>query len=276
MNDKINLVLRQSSLNNLSVCPRLYYFRNTLTFGPVQKEKYFSEGEFVHSLLEEYYKDILNRRKQDLSFYENMALSKAADNDDLELDESRFMIDLFMSYLRNYSNEEDWIIEGVEEPFAVLLYEDDNCRIIFRGKSDLLIKTRQGVPVVVDHKVVSQNRLISGRQNQGLGYCHAFNRKDFIVNSIGKQKDESKRFKRVYINYDKYQIEEWKENTILKGLEVISYHQSGIFPVNYTGCNFHGKLCTFHAVCDTTRDNWEYKLNSAYRQVEDYDPMGDE
>jgi hypothetical protein len=271
-----NLIISPHKLSDIMICPRLYYFRHILNYTTQVTPKYFLEGEFIHSLLEDYYTDIKERRKQEIPFYLDIARNKAAKFDKgLSLDELEYLVNIFSQYLTFYNNETTWKILGTETPFSKILWEGEvngkPIRILLQGKIDLLIE-KSGINIIVDHKVVSQNRGFISRVNQNLAYLWALGHKDFIVNSIGKQKSlkPEAKFLREYFSYSDYQLEEWREIAIETSLELIGYFENNRFPARYTGCSFHGNKCAFYDVCETTRDNWEYKLKSNYIIQEDY------
>jgi len=181
------------------------------------------------------------------------------------------------SYIAFHQND-TWTIEATETPFAKVLFESEvqDIRIIIQGKADLIATTAQGIPVIVDHKVVSQNRAHYERDNQILLYCWAMERRDFIINQLGKQKTlpAKDKFRRLYFNVTDNQINEWKEATIWKALELTRYYELNYYPHRYSSCNFQGRKCVFYEVCNTEKDNWEYKLEGNFITKEDYDLMG--
>lgn len=273
-----NLILSTDKLNAFEDCPRLYEYSHVKNLTSPVRAKYFTEGEFIHKILEIYYTDIMKSRKQDLNFYIEIARNLAITQFSGLLDHEEFegIIKVFSEYYNFYDSNTSWKILEVEVPFAKVLLEDDklDIRIIVRGKSDLIIET-QGIKAGVDHKFLGRNMEMSDRDNQKLCYSWAFDLKDFFINSIGKQtslKLEEK-FKRIYFSYSQYQIDEWVENTINSALEIIRYYELGNFPIRYKSCiNLFGKKCTFHDVCNTSPDNRAYKL-SEFTVKEEYDLM---
>ena len=272
-----NIIISPHKLESIMICPRLYYFKYILNYTTSFTPKYFLEGEFFHSLLEDYYTDIKKNRKQDINFYLEIARNKAAiyNKPGIELDDLEYLTSIFKQYLEYYNNETTWKVIGTETPFIKELWSgrigDQDIRILLQGKADLLIE-KGTIPIIVDHKVVSQNRGFISRVNQNLAYLWALGYSDFIINSIGKQKTLSpdKKFLREYFNYSPYQIEEWKGIAIETVLELVNYHSQSHFPARYTGCSFHGNKCSFYDVCETSNDNWAYKLESNYVIQEDY------
>lgn len=274
-----NLVLSKEKINDFSVCPRLGYFSHILRKGPVSKPKYFSEGEFGHKCLEIYYLSVLNKNKQPpanyIPLFRNEALTFINSNW-LTFEETEEIISHLSKYLEYYSHNETWTILGVEEPFVKLLWEDEKLglRILFQGRDDLRIKTQQDFEAIVDHKFLSRRSEIPDRDNQKLGYCWAFGLKDFFINTIGKQKTlkDSEKFTRPYFSYSQHQIDEWVQNTIVLGLEIFKYEQMSFYPGRMTGCNFYDRKCLFTDVCNSTPDNWQYKLEG-FGERPEYDLM---
>lgn len=267
-----NLVLTSSRLSRLQKCPREYFFSFVLNRHPIETPKYFVEGTFVHKILEIYY----NQKKAgtvDILRIVEQARNYASTIDNLSAENCESTINLFLEYIA-YQQDANWVIEGVEVPFAKVIWEDEkfNLRIIFQGKSDLLVSA-QGIPIIVDHKKVSQNRQPFDRDNQILGYCHAFNRSDFIINQLGTQKalPLKDKFRRHYFNVLGYQIDEWIEETIYNAFEAVKYFDNNHWPARIKSCHDQGRPCTYYDVCKTERSNWEYKLQSAFKIQEDYD-----
>lgn len=269
-----NLLLSSQRLNKLEQCPRLFFFEHELNKVPVEKPKYFVEGEFVHSILEHYYTSKINNTV-DLDSTIEFARNKATELE-ITIEESEILLKLFLDYVSFHSNE-SWTIEGTEVPFAKVLFEDSSkdIRVIIQGKVDLLATSKEGIPLIIDHKVVSQNRQTYERDNQILLYCWALERNDFIINQLGKQKTlpPKDKFRRQYFNVPSHLIEEWKEGTIWKALELLRFHELNYYPHRYSSCNFQGRKCTFYEVCNGTKDTWEYRLEGNFTTKEDYDLM---
>jgi RecB family exonuclease len=270
-----NLLLSSQRLNKLEQCPRLFFFENILNKTPIEKPKYFIEGEFVHAILEQYYSSKIAGSPEDNIAIIDFARNKATELS-LTVEESEVLIKLFIDYI-SFHNNESWVIEAAEFPFAKVLFESEekDIRIIIQGKVDLLATSKEGIPLIIDHKVVSQNRVTYERDNQILLYCWALERNDFIINQLGKQKTlpAKDKFRRQYYNIPSHLLEEWKEGTIWKALELLRYHELNYFPHRYSSCNFQGRKCTFYEVCNGSKENWEYKLEGNFTTKEDYNLM---
>lgn len=263
----INLVLSVTKLNSVSICPRLYQYSEGLGKKPAVTPTYFDEGELMHEGLRIYYQSKLDNIN--LSDIPSMMRNYAAEKLSLSSDLVESTIKDFIMYCNYYdSGRSSWVVEAAEEPFAKVLYESDDVRIILNGKVDLRVRTMggSGPRALVDHKYESQFREKLDRDNQALAYSWAYETRDWIYNRIGKQKSykPEQKLLRPYFNFSKHQIEEWKEYAIDTAFEIIKYEQQSKFPMRFTGCNFQGHKCTFYDVCNTTPDNREYVLNQSF------------
>ena len=264
----INLVLSVEKLNDVSICPLLYYYKHELRKVSIVKPDYLEEGELMHEGLRIYYQSKIEKKPIDFTTISELARNYAAKNLKLSVVNIESTVKDMMMYFNYYGNKESWEIEAAEEPFAKVLYEDSNVTFIVNGKTDLRAKTMngQGPRIIVDHKYEAQFREKSERDNQPLAYSWAYETSDFVYNRIGKQQSYTpeKRLQRPYFSYGKHQIEEWRESAIEAAFDILRYTQNSKFPMRFTGCRIHGNKCTFHDVCSTTPDNREYKLKSSF------------
>src|SRR5574343_46271 len=240
-----NLVLSTQRLNKLQSCPRLYFFSHVLNKTPIDKPKYFIEGEYIHYILDQYYTLKLEGKTPNIDHVILLARNRATEIEGLTFQECEGLIDLFKEYVQFHSIE-SWQIEGIEVPFAKVLWEDEklDIRIIIQGKADLLAQSHQSIPLIIDHKKVAQNRQPFARDNQILSYCWAFNRQDFIINQLGTQK-------------------------------TLKPQDNNIWPGRIKSCQNMGRTCQFYEVCQADKSNWDYKLQG-FKTSEDYDLMEDE
>ena len=269
----MNIVLSVEKLNDLSICPRLYYYKHLLRKVPVRKADYLEAGELIHHGLQLYYNSIADGNKISLERLLDFTRNYAAEKLQLSVELIEATVKDLAMYYTYYTNlGENWVVESVEEPFAKVLYESSDLRVIVNGKIDLrvVVNGGRGPRVLIDHKYESQFREKLDRDNQPLAYCWAYEVRDWIYNRIGKQKTYTpeKRLLRPYINYSDSQIEEWKESTIELVSELVRYEKLNKWPGKYTGCSFHGLKCTFYDVCNTTPDNREYKLENLFMDKE--------
>lgn len=265
----MNIVLSVEKLNDLSICPRLYYYKHLLAKVPVKKAEYLESGELMHYGLQIYYKSVAEGTKIPLTQLLDVTRNYAAQKIQLGVEDVETTIKDLAMYYTYYTNlGESWQIEAVEEPFAKVLFEMDDLRIVINGKIDLraVANNGRGPRILVDHKYESQFRTKYERDNQPLAYSWAYETRDWIYNLVGQQKSYTpeKRLIRPYFSFSDYQIEEWKENTIELVHELIRHEKLNKWPMRFRGCSYHFSKCTFYDVCNTTPDNREYKLEGLF------------
>lgn len=261
----LNVVLSVMKINDFSICPRLYWYKYVLGQVPAEKPSFMDEGDIMHFGLNVYYEALAKGETPP----PDTAIVEMMRNHATELSLEASLVEStctdFLMHQNYYRGKETWKIEASEEPFAKILYQNKDVTIVLNGKTDIRVVTMggNGPRALVDHKYLSQFREQSSRDNQPLAYCWAYEVNDFIFNRIGKQKSYSpdKRLQRPYINYSKFQIEEWKESAIEIALDIMKYEQMDNWPMRFTGCTLHGRKCTYHDVCNTTPDNRQYKLS---------------
>jgi len=266
------ILISANKLDKIQTCHRLFSYTSIKELGSFSKPSYMDEGDLFHKLLELYY-----RAKKEVTDYNIESLielgrNHAAALTNISQEEIEQNINLFREYILYYQ-QESWIPQEVEIPFAFSILEDEDAglRIVLEGKIDLLAKDEKtGQELVIDHKRVGRNSTPYDRDNQKLSYCLVTGRRDFIINQIGDQKSLSvdKRLSRYYFNISQHMIDEFVENTIywtFEMLKIMKMESEGETPPgNYRGCTMYFNKCAFYDVCNTTPDNREYKLNQQY------------
>lgn len=267
----INLVLSTEKLNDYQVCPWLYWLKHETRLTPIKKAVYFEEGELMHEILRMYYQDKIDRKNSPWHMFLDLGRNYAAKNLQLSSEEVESAIADARMYFEYYAGNESWEILGAEEPFAKILAEVGDFRIVVNGKSDLRVKTNHGKGelTIVDHKYEGRFNAKHERDNQPLCYSWAFETEQFIYNRIGKARSKNTKVDdkliRPVLNFAKYQIEDWKESVIKTAEEIIWRYQNNSFPQHYHGCTVGGNKCTFYDLCNTTANNREYKQSSLFK-----------
>jgi hypothetical protein len=277
----INLLISVERLNDIQICPKLYFYKHELGQVPIEKPTYFQTGELMHEILRSYYQARIDSPNTLINWQQFIELGRnyAAKKLTLTAQEVEETIRDASMYFTYYANSESWDILGVEEPFAKELFSNEQFRIVVIGKTDLRVVTNRGKgpQALIDHKYESRFEQKVERDNQPLAYCWAFELRDFIYNRIGKQKTKKveEKLLRPYLSYSQYQIDEWVESAIESANEIIRYVSANKWPMRIHGCNVHGRKCTYYDVCNTTPDNRQYKLDSFFKDKEKYSVMGD-
>lgn len=275
----LNIVLSVEKLNDLQICPLLYYYKHEAKKVPTRKADFLETGELIHEMLRIYYQSKIDKNVIPIATIIELGRNYAAKNLALKAEEVEVVIRDIKMYFEFYGVNESWLILGAEEPFAKELYIENDFRIILTGKTDLRVKTSRGSGplALVDHKYEARFEEKLERDNQPIAYCWAFEINDFIYNRIGKQKSKKveEKLLRPYISYAKYQINDWIESAIETARDLIRFYTTEKYPMRYHGCRVHGRKCTFYDVCNTTPDNRTYKLDSLFKDRERGSLMGD-
>jgi len=277
--NQINFIIDSSVLNAFEKCPTLmkYQYVDNLRLKG-KKETALEKGDLEHVGLKHYYRAMKETRNWDkareigldkiLKYIEagKVSLSKE-DIDDVTM--------AFIGYVEFYRFER-WVPLEVERPFRVVIYEDDDLRVIFQGKIDLIVDTGQ-ISVPVDHKTESRRTEPIELNNQFMAYCYAAKSNNLIVNKIGFQKSlkaEDKFYRRM-LSYEDDVLEEWKDETIFKIRELLGYAEINYFPHRYTSCQDKYGKCIFHNVCHIGREARDMKLKSEFVVSEPWNPFKD-
>jgi hypothetical protein len=256
---KKNIILDATTLSTLMSCARLTDFRFNHDFQSIDgKSPSLEMGSIVHSYLEKYYSSLIdNVNKNDAhgygmtaaKLYVNSAEVSNSNDADINL-----ALDTCELYFEHYKNDH-WTPLEVEVVKKEIVYEDDEIRLMWSAKLDLIVDTNNGL-LPVDHKTMKQRRDSSSLNNQFLGQCLLTKSRYMVVNKIGFQKSlkPAERFSRATINYSADRIAEW-QGTILPywAKMMIMYNESGYWPPNWTHCENKYGFCNFKSVCESDR-----------------------
>jgi len=270
-----NIVLSPSKLNDFQICPRRYHYRYNLQLTPIEKKVWFEEGELMHEMLREFYTNngdigtvpaIIDNARN----YSAVKLKLTAENTEQVIRDFRMYVDHYAQFVSN------WQVLAVEEPFAKVIWEKADLRVIINGKTDLRVMVSGQIPMLVDHKYESQFRAKPDRDNQPLCYAWAYGIVDWLYNRIGKQKSykPQDRLKRESICYSAHQVNDWAESAIAAALEMFGYYERDYFPARFSGCQGEKYKCDFYNICNTSPDNREYVINTQFSNKPEHQVMG--
>lgn len=164
----------------------------------------------------------------------------------------KWVLDTCEQYFTYWSNKDHWISLEAEVVKKKIIYEDDNIRIMWKGKLDWVVDTNQGI-YPVDHKTMSQDRPTSKLNNQFKGQCILMGTQTVFINKIGFQtslKAEEK-FIRVPVNYSANQLFEFYSQIVPYWCyHLLDIEESGYYAPNYTQCQGKFGPCMFHTICE--------------------------
>jgi hypothetical protein len=168
---------------------------------------------------------------------------------------------------------------AAEEVKGEVLYEDDEIRVMWKAKFDLIVDTNQVGIVSMDHKTFKQRRDKSTLSNQFLGQCLLLKSRNVIVNKIGLQTTVPliERMTREYTIFTKDRLDEW-QNEILPyyAYKYIQFVESGFWPPDYTHCETMYGPCPYKEVCEADRNMRVEVLRAGFQIAPIWDPTNKE
>lgn len=290
---KKNVILDATILSTLMSCPRLTDFRFNLNMVSVGgKSPSLEKGSIIHKILETYYGHLIHGFDRQQAIGQALAAGKlyaagcscagfvpseAQPNPEckhkpdeypgvrLETKDVQWVIDTCQEYFDYYKNDH-WVPLMVEETKGEILYEDDEIRILWKAKLDLVVDTNQGI-YPVDHKSMMQRRPTLSLNNQFMGQCMIMKTRGMFVNKVGLQTTlkPADKFQRVLVPYSVDRLLEW-QSTILPYYAklLLMYTNDGYWPPNFTHCENKYSICEFKDVCESNRDMREEELRNNF------------
>lgn len=280
---KKNVILDSQVLSTLMSCPRLTDFRFNLNLVSNSGKSISLEmGSIVHTFLESYYKCIINRlsKSQAEGHAHTAALEYSENQEEVRNsteEDKAWAIQTCHDYLEFYKNDY-WIPLEVEVVKGRVLYEDDDIRIMWKAKFDLIMDTNQGI-FPVDHKTMKQRRDTLTLNNQFIGQCILAETRSMFVNKIGFQKSlkPEEKFTRPTINYTADRLMEWQSQILPYYAKLmLMYAESGYWPPNFTHCENKYGFCQFKSVCEVDRNMRETVLGQDFMVGKPWDINNDE
>lgn len=259
----INLIFDATAFSNLSRCPRLYdNVINRALAKPGGKSNSLEAGTLVHGILENYYRARIENLDLDtaiqIGFDAGEQLMKDLPNIPERSDKyNTGKIEIFdtmhkyFNYWRYADSTEVPI--ATEEVRGIMAYEDNNMRVIWKAKLDLILETEIG-QIPRDTKTMKQSRDVQSLNYQFMGQCLVTGTRTMVVNKIGFQKTlpDSEKFLRVPVSYSSDRLAEFQNEIIPHYARMaIAYHESGYYPPNFEQCESKFGLCQFADVCGT-------------------------
>lgn len=186
----------------------------------------------------------------------------------------QFALDTCEKYFDFYKNDA-WIPLACEEVKGDVMYEDDEIRILWKAKFDLIIDTNQIGIVSMDHKTFKQRRDKSTLSNQFIGQCLLLKARNVIVNKIGLQSSLKidERLTREVVSLSGDRLMEWQSEILpYYAYKYIQFSESGYWPPDYTHCDNMFGPCAYKQVCEADRNMREEVLRNNYQVVPVWDP----
>lgn len=191
----------------------------------------------------------------------------------------RFAMQTCEQYFDFYKND-SWIPLAVEEVRGDVIYEDDEIRVMWKAKFDLIVDTNQSDGILsTDHKTFKQRRDKTTLSNQFSGHCVLLKTRKVIINKIGLQTtlkiDE--RLTREMVSYSAARLHEWQSEIVpYYAYKYLQFSESGYWPPNYTHCDNMYGACPYKQVCEADPAMREEVLRNEYTLAPMWDPRNKE
>jgi hypothetical protein len=313
MGGKKNVILDATVLSTIMACPRLADFRfNHNLMGMGGKSNSLECGSTVHMFLEYYYKSMIEGLDREKAFGFGITAAELyirgckgctdfipsaefskppcghkvnefpgvqntpKDSEGYKIG-WQWVLDTCDQYHIFYRNDH-WVPLEVEVVKGKVLYEDDEIRVLWKAKLDLVTDTNQGI-YPMDHKTMKQNRNTNSMNNQFMGQCRISDTNLVYINKIGFQATLKPvdKFKRVAINYSHARLLEWQGETLpFYAKLLIMYAETGHYPPNFTNCEGKYGNCAFYEhVCSYDPDDRERKIKDNFIVGPEWNPTND-
>lgn len=275
---KKNMILSAGKLDSISLCMRQFQYSSILNLTPKASglNAPMDSGNLMHKLLELHYYRMLEKKPLEETIKEVMMFCRfygastyaSLDSNTIELCARRYR-----DYAVKYKAE-SYVTQGIEVPFAKVLYEDENLRVIIEGIIDWIVMNASGSRIIVDHKTTTSWEDPPMLTNQFLCYAWVGETRHLVVNKI-IMKDEGE-INRIPYDYAPRLIEEWVENMIYYAKEVSAAVEREHFPADFTSCRrFYKYPCQFLPVCQQEPVYRMSLIESNYQEKDAFNPVKD-
>lgn len=285
--------LDSQMLSAYQKCPTKFNYQFRQNLRTSDKAEALEKGGLMHNLLEVAYPMKMTSFKQRDNFMElqeagfkipenpnhdvirNFADSVSsyyAIKMNLPEDEVRTVVHHFNEYWEYYRHD-TWNPLAVEEVGSKVMYEDDDIKIVYTFKIDLIAELGKTI-APWDHKTSKRRSEPNSMSNQFIGYCYGLSLNNIVINNIGLQKTLSpkERFQRFILTIDDARIEEWRINTIKEVLDMRNSVNANEFRMRFTSCNDFSSGCSYLPLCESSPEGRLYRIERDYKIEEAWDP----
>lgn len=285
---KKNVIFDATVLTALMNCETYLNYRHNMNLIPIAgKGNPLDAGSLVHLILQEYNRALIaGTKRQDAiligmeagqKFYTTESTSIPeenikAKNGHIEKVGYNYIVSTMEEYFERWKNSH-WTPIEAERVVGHVIYEDDEMRILYKAKIDLMVDTYQDGICPVDYKTMKQRRDATSLNNQFRGQAILTKARTVYIEKIGWQaslKPEEK-FTRQPISFSAAILAEQINTIVYYAKTLIALQESQYYPQRFTFCDkFSG--CLFREVCKSDPQNRQAVLNQHFIAGEQWDP----
>jgi len=291
---KRNVVMDATLLSSLQVCERKMDLRHNQNLVPIKgKSKALEMGSLVHKILETYYKCIRDGKRHNAKecalqagehyYMHGECISTDEDGEKTyeplmhtEIEDYELINDTMNAYFDYWINDSFTPVE-IEHVKSALIFEDDDVRLLWKAKFDLISDTPNGF-ISTDHKTMKQRRDTLTLNNQFMGQCVLLNTRNVIINKIGFQTSlkPSERFVRPMMNYSADNLIEFVETAGYYAKYLIALSENDYFPPRFTQCETKFGKCEYYEhICSVNRNMRTENVKLHFTMGRVWDPTDD-
>jgi len=308
---KKNIIMDATLLSSLMSCGRYHDMRYNHNFISMKgKSNSLEVGTLIHKVLEVYYKHLIAGFPRSTAIGNAMIAGQLfitgcpycadineakpackhepgeypgmqntpEDNDGRHKVGWRWAMQTCDQYFDFYKND-SWVPLAAEQVKGEVLYEDDEIRVLWKAKFDLIIDTNQIGICSLDHKTFKQRRDKTTLSNQFSGQCLLLKSRNVIVNKIGLQTSLkiAERLTREPVSFSADRLLEWQSEILpYYAYKYVQYAESGYWPPDYTHCDTMYGPCAFKEVCEADRNMRVEILRTNFKVGPKWDPSNKE
>ena len=309
---KRNIILDATLLSAIMNCGRYTDLRFNENLVPAEgKGNSLEVGSIMHTILEFYNKSLIEGHKRDLAIANGLAAGQlyivgcAYCKDFEATDEApkpkcnhqanqfpgvestppdnegnligyNYVLKTAEEYFDYYRND-FWIPLEAEVVKGEILYEDDNIRILWKAKFDLIADSNNGI-FPMDHKTMKQRKSTNDLNNQFMGQVILTKQRTIYINKIGWQTSlkPSEKFTRASISYTADRLLEWQSEILPSwAYRYLSYHESDNWEPNFSHCETKYSMCQYAEICRSDRSMRGELVKLNFIRTADWNPVNE-
>jgi hypothetical protein len=307
---KKNIIMDATLLSSLMGCARFLDLRHNRNFVSTKgKSNSLEIGSLAHKVLEVFYKHLINGFSRTQAIGQAMiaghlyitgcphcasgieespvckheqgeypGLKNTPEESEKNKVGWKFAMMRMEQYFEYYKNDA-LIFLAAETVKGDVIYEDDEIRVLWKAKFDLIVDTNQVGIISADHKTFKQRRDKTTLSNQFSGQCVILKARRVLVNKIGWQTSLKieECLTREMVCYTADRLLEWQSEIVpYYAYKYIQYAEAEHWPPNYTHCDTMYGPCIFKDVCEADRNMRAEVLQNEYMIGPKWDPSNKE